>query len=105
MTFKSLPIKRKMMLVVMVTSITALVVTAASFIAYDLVTFRRSLVRNLTAISTIVAENSSRALRLDGEGLATRNLAELKVDRHVRLAALYDGHGKLCARYPTNAPP
>jgi PAS domain S-box-containing protein len=105
MPFKNLPIKRKMMLVVMVTSITALVVTAASFITYDLVTFRRSMVRNLTAISTIVAENSSRALRLDGEGLATRNLAEFKVDRHVRLAALYDGHGKLYARYPSNAPP
>jgi PAS domain S-box-containing protein len=105
MPFKNLPIKRKMMLVVMVTSITALVVTAASFITYDLVTFRRSLLRNLTSISTIVAENSSRALLLDGEALATRNLAEFKVDRHVRLAALYDQHGKLYARYPTNAPP
>jgi PAS domain S-box-containing protein len=104
MPFKNLPIKRKMMLVVMVTSITALVLTAASFITYDLVTFRQSLVRNLTSISTIVAENSTRALLLDGEGLATRNLAEFKVDRHVRLAALYDRDGKLYARYPTNAP-
>ena len=92
------------MLVVMVTSITALVVTAASFITYDLVTFRRSLVRNLTTVSTIVAENSSRALLLDGAELATRNLAEFKVDRHVRIAALYDRHGKLYAQYPTNAP-
>jgi PAS domain S-box-containing protein len=104
MVFKNLPIKRKMMLVVMVTSITALVLTAASFIIYDLVTFRQSLVRNLTSISTIVAENSTRALLLDGQELATRNLSELKVDRHVRLAALYDRHGKLYAQYPTNAP-
>jgi PAS domain S-box-containing protein len=36
--------------------------------------------------------------------LATRNLAEFKVDRHVRMAALYDRHGKLYAQYPTNAP-
>src|SRR5215467_12151245 len=105
MPFKNLPIKRKMMLVVMVTSITALVLTAASFIVYDLVTFRQSVVRNLTSISTIVAENSARALQLDGEQLATRNLSEFKVDRHVRLAALYDRHGKLYAQYPTNAPP
>jgi PAS domain S-box-containing protein len=106
MPFKNLPIKRKMMLVVMVTSITALVLTAASFITYDLVTFRQNLVRNLTSISKIVADNSTRALLMDSEGeaLATHNLAEFKVDRHVRLAALYDRHGKLRAQYPTNAP-
>jgi PAS domain S-box len=103
MPFKNLPIKRKMMLVVMVTSITALVLTAASFITYDLVTFRQSLVRNLTSISTIVAENSTSALLFEDEELATRNLSEFKVDRHVRHAALYDRHGKLYARYPTNA--
>jgi PAS domain S-box-containing protein len=104
MVFKNLPIKRKMMLVIMVTSLTALVLTAASFITYDLVTFRRSMVLNLTTISTIVAENSTRALLLDGEALATRNLSEFKVDQHVRLAALYDRHGKLYAQYPTNSP-
>ena len=78
MPFKNLPIKRKMMLVVMVTSITALVLTAASFITYDLVTFRQSLVRNLTLISTIVAENGTSALLFDDEELATRNLSEFK---------------------------
>src|SRR5690242_5342155 len=89
MPFKNLPIKRKMMLVIMLTSITALVLTAASFIAYDLVTFRQSLVRNLNSISTIIAENSTSALLLNNQGLATRNLSELKVDPHVRIAALY----------------
>ena len=104
MVFKNLPIKRKMMLVIMLTSITALVLTAASFITYDLVTFRRSMVRNLTSIATIVAENSTRAILHNDQELATRNLSEFKVDRHVRFAALYDRHGKLCAQYPTNAP-
>jgi PAS domain S-box-containing protein len=104
MTFKNLPIKRKMMLVVMVTSITALVLTAASFIAYDLVSFRQSMVRNLTSISTIVAENSTSALLFGHEELAMKNLSEFKIDPHVRLAALYDRHGKLYVRYPTNAP-
>jgi PAS domain S-box-containing protein len=103
MTFKNLPIKRKMMLVVMVTSITALVLTAASLIAYDLVSFRQSMVRNLTSISKIVAENSTSAVLFGHEELAMKNLSEFKVDSHVRLAALYDRHGKLYARYPTNA--
>ncbi len=104
MPFKNLPIKRKMMLVIMLTSITALVLTAASFIAYDLVTFRQSLARNLTAISRIVAENSTGALLFDDEELATRNLSEFKVDPHVRIAALYDQQGNLYVHYPTNAP-
>jgi PAS domain S-box-containing protein len=104
MTFKSLPIKRKMMLVVMVTRITALVLTAASFIAYDLVSFRQSMVRNLTSISKIVAENSTSAVLFGHEELAMKNLSEFRVDPHVRVAALYDRHGKLYAWYPTNAP-
>jgi len=104
MVFRDLPIKRKMMLVIMLTNITALVLTAASFITYDLVTFRESLVRNIRSISTIVAENSTSALLFEDEELATKNLSEFKVDPHVRLAALYDVHGKLYAQYPTNAP-
>jgi PAS domain S-box-containing protein len=60
--------------------------------------------RNLKSISTIIAENSTSALLFDDEELATRNLSEFKVDRHVRIAALYDASGNLYARYPTNAP-
>src|SRR5436309_6749628 len=104
MVFRDLPIKRKMMLVIMLTSITALVVTAASFITYDLITFRQTLVRNITSISTIVAENSTGPLLFDDEDLATKNLSEFRVDPHVRLAALYDTDGKLYARFPTNTP-
>src|SRR5882672_2502194 len=103
MVFKNLPIKRKMMLVIMVTSLTALVLTAASFITYDLVTFRRSLVRNLTSISTIVAANSTRALLLDGEALATRNLSKKKAAPPVPPAPLYDRPGKSPPHYPTKA--
>src|SRR5215831_10162174 len=104
MVFRDQPIKRKMMLVIMLTSITALVLTAASFFAYDVVTFRDTLTRNIRSIATIVAENSTSPLMLDDEELATRNLMGFKVDPHVRLAALYDDQGKLYARYPTNAP-
>jgi PAS domain S-box-containing protein len=104
MVFREQPIKRKMMLVIMLTSITALVLTAASFFAYDVVTFRDTLTRNIRSIATIVAENSTSPLMFDDEELATRNLVGFKVDPHVRLAALYDDQGKLYARYPTNAP-
>jgi len=104
MVFRDLPIKRKMMLVIMLTSITALVLTATSFITYDLVTFHDSLVRNVRSIARIVADASASPLANDDLELATKNLSEFKVDPHVRLAALYDVHGTLYARYPTNAP-
>src|ERR1043166_5770188 len=104
MVFRDLPIRRKMMLVIMLTSITALVLTATSFITYDLVTFHDSLVRNLRSMATIVADSSATALINDDLELATRNLSEFKVDAHIRHAALYDVRGNLYARYPTNAP-
>ena len=82
-----------------------LLLTCATFIAYELMTFRQSLVRNLTVLGEVIADNSTAALAFDNNDDAAEVLAALKAERHVVAAGLYDAHGQLFATYPESAPP
>src|SRR5215475_8999296 len=103
MSFQDLPIKRKVMTVILLTSLTALLLTAATFTVYDWVTFRQTIIQNLTTSGAIVANNSSAALLFMDEETARQNLRALKADPHIVAAALYDKNGQLYARYPSDA--
>ena len=64
-------IKRKTMAVIMLTSVAVLLLTAAAFTVYDLVTYRQNRVQSLSATAAIIADHSSAALVLAGrEGRA-----------------------------------
>lgn len=104
MRSRELPIQRKIIAVTMLTSVIVLVVALGFFVAYDLTTFRATLVRSLTALGQATAENSVDALDLGDQAEALRTLASLRLESEVVGAALYDRNGKLFARYPTNAP-
>ena len=93
-------IKRKVMLVIMLASATVLLVTTSAFMVYDIVTFRQNLARNLDMEARIIGENCNAALIFKNEGDATAILASLRNDPHIIAAALYDGKGKLFAKYP-----
>ena len=79
-------------------------VTCAAFFAYELVTFRHSLMANYTIRSQIIAANSTAALAFLNEVDAAEVLSALRADPHVEAAALYDQGGKLFARYPAHRP-
>ncbi len=104
MPFKDRPIRRKVMAVSMLTSLTVLLLTAAAFTAYDSFSFHQTRLRNLATTAAIVADPSARALALhDGQG-AGALLAALQADPHIVAAALYDRAGALFARYPAQRP-
>ncbi len=102
MAFQDLPIRRKMTAVIMLTSITAMLFSATAFMVYDYVTHRREMVYNLSISSSMIADSSSVMLAFPSASEADAVLARLGADRHIVAAALYDGNGKLFARYPTN---
>jgi len=100
MQFRNLPIQRKLMTIIFGTSGVVLLLTCTAFLGYDLLTFRRSAVRQLSTLGEVIAANSTAVLAFDNADDATEVLGALKAERHIIAAALYDEQNRLFARYP-----
>jgi signal transduction histidine kinase/ActR/RegA family two-component response regulator len=110
-----LSIKRKMMLITMLTSSAALVLFSASFLVYDLLSFRHFLSSDLGTQAEIIGYNSAAAMAFKDEAAATVTLTALKAKEDITAAALYGTDGKIFASYvrgnldksilPNDAPP
>src|SRR5947208_1809900 len=102
MSFRNTPIKRKLMMIILLTSGVVLLLTCATFFIYELVTFRSSLISIYAIRSKIIAVNSTASLAFENENDAREVLSALKADPHVVTACLYDKDGKVFVTYPTN---
>jgi signal transduction histidine kinase/DNA-binding response OmpR family regulator len=78
---------------------TALMLASAAFVAYELITFRGTMVRALSAQAAIIAHQSTSALVFHDPESATATLTALGADPHVVSAALYGRDGTLFASY------
>ena len=100
---RATPIQQRLMRIILGTSGVVLLLTCSAFVTYELLTFRRTSVRQLSVLGEIVATNSTAALAFDNQGDATEILAALRAEKHIEAAALYDQAGRLFARYPADA--
>ena len=95
-------IRRKLTFAIMTTSVTALLLTGAGFISYELITFHRWLENYVRTVGGIIAQNSTSALTFDDPKTAEETLSTVAVDRHIKAAALYGTNRQLFAYWPTN---
>jgi signal transduction histidine kinase len=102
MLFKDIPIQRKLITVILLTSGAVLLLTCVSFFAYEFHSFRQTTVRQLSTLGAIVADNSTAALAFDSREDAAEILAALKADPHIVAACIYDREGNIFSRYPSN---
>ncbi len=98
-------VRRKLMLVMLVTTFTALLVAAIALVTYELRTYERSWAADLITQADILARASAPALSFDDPRAAAENLALLKVRPQIRAAAIYAPNGKLFATYSAGTPP
>src|SRR5690348_14690246 len=96
--FRASSIKRKLTLLVMLTTTVALVVAAIQFILNDLRDYRRRSVNDLKILARIIGENCKSPLDFDDKGFAVQVLAALQAKPNVLAAGLYK-NGKLFAPY------
>ena len=96
--FRNQPIKRKLMTVILLTSGVVLLLACGAFLTYDLLTFRQTMVRNLSTLAQVVAANSTAAVAFDNRTDATEVLSALSAERHIVAAGLYDNTGTLFAK-------
>lgn len=100
MRLRDVPIRRKLILVILITTGFVVLVTRTSFVVYELMNYRRTLVYQLQVIARIVANNSTAALAFNAPEDADEILGALRAERYITLAALYDQHGVIFSRYP-----
>ncbi len=92
-------ISRKLTWMNMLVSGAALLLACASFIAYDLVSFRSLIVNNLTIRSRVIGANSVSALTFNDPAAAQATLSALQADPNLVSAGLYGADGSLFAAY------
>src|SRR3984957_14515409 len=99
MILQNLSIKRKLTLITMLTSSLALVLFSASFLIYDLVSFRHLLSQDLMTQAEIIGYNSAGAMEFKDEPAATATLSALTAKEDIVSAVLYKPDGKIFAHY------
>ncbi|MCU1239866.1 MAG: response regulator [Candidatus Acidoferrum typicum] len=102
MIFQNLSIKRKLTLITMLTSSAALVLSALSFLIYDLVSFRHLLIQDLMTQAEIIGYNSAGAMEFKDVPAATATLSALTAKEDVVAAGLYGRDNKMFAHYSRN---
>ena len=96
---RDMPIKRKLTLISLLTSGTALLLACAAFVAYDLVSFRHILVRDLSVTARMIGYNSAASLSFNEASSAETTLQSLAAQPHVVAACIYDPKDKVFAAY------
>ncbi len=104
MRLKDTPIRRKLMLIMLLTTVTVLLLMRSVFFAYEFLTFRQTTLRQLSTVGEVIAANSTAALAFENQNDAAEILSALKAERYITAAALYDKEGKLFSKYPANLP-
>src|SRR5216117_3120631 len=97
--FRDISIRRKLNVIIMYTAGIALFLAGMGFVAYELVTFRRTAVRNATILADIVAVNLTAALQFNEPAAVQETLRPLREEPHIVSVEVYTSNGKLFTRY------
>jgi PAS domain S-box-containing protein len=97
--FQNLPIKRKLMTVMMLTSSVALLLSCVGFVGYQLLNFIQNEKQNLATMGDVIAANSTAALSFRDQSSAEETLRGLKAEPRILKACLYAKDGTVFATY------
>src|SRR5687768_11386704 len=100
-----MPIARKLTRMNMLVSTSALLTACAAFAVYDVLTFRDTLVRNLSIQAQMVASTSVSALVFNDQAIAAETLAALDASSDILSAEILTTDGKPFASYRRGGSP
>ena len=98
--FQDLPIRKKLITMIMFTSSTALILAGVSFVFYDYRLAKHALQQEIEVLTDIIAHRSTAALSFQDRQLAMENLNALQAANYIKLACIFDKQGQLFAIYP-----
>jgi C4-dicarboxylate-specific signal transduction histidine kinase len=99
---RNIPIRRKLTLVVLVSSTAALLAASAALFAFQVYTFRQNFMRDLTSLAEAIAANSTAAITFNDNDAARDILNILHVKPQIEDAFIVVPGHKILARYGGN---
>jgi signal transduction histidine kinase/ActR/RegA family two-component response regulator len=97
--FRDLPIRRKLALMTLASSVIALVFAGVGVFTWDVVQYRREITRDLSAQARTIAENSTASITFEDSRSAGETLAVLEIHPNVEYACMFRADGSLFATY------
>ena len=95
---RNLSIQRKLTLMIMAGSTVTLLLVCAGFVTYEVITFRQSLVRDLSGLAEITGTQSTAILNRNDKAAAEELLRAVSSRKHITAARLYKD-GRLFAQF------
>jgi signal transduction histidine kinase/CheY-like chemotaxis protein len=92
-SFRDSPIRRKLMLLSVLTNTVTLLFACAAFVGYERVTYREATLQRISSQAEIVGYNIASALLFDDPESAGKTLAALRAEPNVLAAAVYRKSG------------
>jgi PAS domain S-box-containing protein len=98
-TYRDIPIKQKLVIMIMVSTTAALLLAGLGIVLTDSILFRGYLRRDLSALAKIIADNSTAALAFNDPQAAAETLAALRARSQVLGACIYEPDRAILASY------
>ncbi len=98
-SLRDISIKHKLTMIIMLTAVIVLILSSVSFMANDVMTFRKGMVDNLSTLANIIGSNSTAALTFNDRDSAEETLSALDDEPHIVSACIYQIDGKKFADY------
>jgi PAS domain S-box-containing protein len=97
--FRKLSIRRKQVLIIMLTTTVALFLACSAFVFYDIVDFRAGLVERISSIAEVIADHSAASLDFSDPKTAEQTLQALRTESDVIAGCIYDRDGHVFAEF------
>src|ERR1700677_805272 len=98
-SFKDMRLRRKIMVITVISTFTALVMACLTFFLYERMTYPETRLKTLSTWAQIIGDNSTAALTFNDHKTAEEMLGTLKANPDVLSACLYDSKGQVFAWY------
>jgi signal transduction histidine kinase/DNA-binding response OmpR family regulator len=99
MNFRDLPIRRKLALLILTSSVLAVFLACVGFAVYERQNFRTNTGNELRALADTLGANTAASLAFNDPKTAREMLGALRADHNVLGACLYDIRGNIFAEY------
>ena len=97
--FRDISIRRKLLLINMLTTSTALLLASGAFITYERIRFHEDVTRQLSTVADVIGTNSRAALLSRDKAAATEVLRGVSAEPRILAACIYQVNAQALACY------